>query len=102
MYVKNLLNAGTYFIPVPVGLPLTVQYGASGRLQKVYYGHVLEKAVDLSKELLSNFISTDIVPTEIPMKNGTTWIRGILYTETVYPIDGVLPADIKEIGRAHV
>lgn len=97
MYVKNLLNAGTYFIPVPVGLPITLQYGATGRLQRVLYGHILETAIDISKEMLSTFLTTDIVPSEIPMKSGTAWVRGILHTDTVYNVDGVLPNDIREV-----
>ena len=91
MYVKNLLKSGTYLIPVPMGIPLTLQYSVIGKLQKVGIGHDLEHLTDISQKILSLFISTPIVPTDIPIKNGTTWVRGVLQTDTIYSINGDLP-----------
>lgn len=91
MFVKNLLKSGTFFIPVPMGMPLTLQYGVSGKLQKVYLGHDLGTASDCGKDFLSLFVATPIVPTNIPIKNTTTYVRGVLYTDTVYPVNGKLP-----------
>ena len=97
MFVKNLLKSGSFFIPVPVGMPLTLQYGVSGKLQRVYLGHDLGTASDCSKDFLSMFVATPIVPTDIPIKNTTTYVRGVLYTDTVYPMNGKLPECLYEI-----
>ena len=98
MYIKNLLKSGTYFIPVPVGIPMTVQYAVSGKLQRVYIGHDLESAVDCSSSVMPLFVATPIVPTDISIKNGTTWVRGVLYTEKVFPLNGELPECIYDLA----
>ena len=91
------MKSGSFFIPVPVGMPLTLQYGVSGKLQRVYLGHDLGTASDCSKDFLSMFVATSIVPTDIPIKNTTTYVRGVLYTDTVYPMNGKLPECLYEI-----
>lgn len=98
MYIKNLLKSGTYFIPVPVGIPITLQYSVAGRLQRVFIGHDLESAEDCSANVMPLFVATPIVPTDIPIKNNTTWVRGVLHSDKVYSVNGELPYCICDLA----
>lgn len=77
MFVRNFLQAGDYVIIVPFGLPVTLQYGEKGNIQKVYYGY--ENREDpLDESALYALIKSDMIPNTIQIKGGTTWVEGVL------------------------
>ncbi|MBQ3184550.1 MAG: hypothetical protein IJB54_01060, partial [Firmicutes bacterium] len=83
MFVRNLLRPSDFVTLVPVGMPTTLQYNDTGMLEKVYWGYTPETREDLSSRMLSAAKITDEVkpfPFKIPLKEGTTWIMGVLYS----------------------
>lgn len=94
MYVRNLLKSGDYVELVPVGLPITLQYGDTGDLEKIFYGFD-EPVEDISTQIIDAFRSNRPAPLRIPIQNGTTYIRGILYTSKQFTSQGFLPECIK-------
>lgn len=95
MYVRNLLTAGDYVTLVPIGLPLTLQYDENGMLEKVYHGNNTEGR-NLSDKLLGCMRRNETAPVRIPITKGTTWVQGVLYTNTTYSTAGDLPMCIAE------
>lgn len=93
MYVRDCLKPGDYLMPVPLGLPITLQYSAGGLLEGIYqgYGHDRTNVTDI---LLDLFRKHHTSPLSIPIKGGTTWIKGVLYTGTRFYSDGALPSAI--------
>ena len=94
MSIKNFLVAGDYFIPVPAGLPLTLQYDENGNLEKIYKG--FEKEEDISSILIPAWRAAELAPVKINVKGGTTWITGLLYTGNQFYSSGNLPECISE------
>lgn len=90
MTVRNLLNSGDYVMLVPMGLQITLQYNASGNLEKIYTGFTSER-IDRTEELLSLFLKNKLAPTKIQITKGTSWVRGVLYTGELFPVSGLLP-----------
>lgn len=95
MFVRNLLRPSDFVTLVPVGMPTTLQYNDKGMLEKVYWGYTPESREDLSSRMLSAAKITDEVkpfPFKIPLKEGTTWIMGVLYSDIGYNnSQGILP-----------
>lgn len=91
MFVRNLLQAGDFVTLVPIGIPITLQYSEKGTLQKAYQFHDAAARVDLSNSILEHLISCNQVPTRVPIKGGTTWVQGVLYTEMSATDSGELP-----------
>ena len=79
MYVRNVLKSGDYFIAVPIGIPVTLQYSEKGNLEKLYLGfaHQSEYA---SEDMMKQFVESQTGPIHIALPGGTTWIQGVLYT----------------------
>ena len=95
MYVRNLLNAGEYFIPVPLGIPVTVRYNERGKLEKFYTGYA-DDSPDRTDEFKDLIRKHHIINLEIPIKDGTTWVSGVLYTHETFIYEGNLPDVIIE------
>ena len=99
MFVKNLLTAGDLLTVVPAGLPVTLQYDEKGIIQKVLEGYE-DDAPDLSGTLLKPLLKAELIPSTIPVKNGTTWIKGVIHTDVLFDGSGyvsdVSAAAIKE------
>lgn len=90
MFIKNFLKPGDYLMTVPAGLPLTLQYNEKGNLDKLYQGWKDNK-VKVTEEFYTVFIKSGACPTRISVKNGTTWITGVLYSSEVFSSPGNLP-----------
>lgn len=86
MFIEKKVKPGDYLTVLPFGLPCTIQYGDDGGIQKIirgfdYLNYTSE--LNLTDELLHKI--TSIVPVFIPLKDmGTTWVRGIFYTNAQY------------------
>lgn len=95
MYVRNCLCSGDFLTAVPVGLPLTLQYNVKGLLETVYLGYDADR-LDISPTILSTIRSQNTVPVKIPIKGGTTWVKGVLYTSETYYSEGSIPEAIND------
>lgn len=90
MFVRNFLTAGDYLIPVPFGLRLTLQYDDKGLLEKVYEGYDKERS-DITESIIQLLLKHNTVPSKINIKNGTTWVTGVLHAENAYLDSQSLP-----------
>lgn len=85
MLVRNRLNAGDFIIPIPLGIPVKLQYDSSGILQEARLwkdennsaGFSFNR-VRLSNEVVESFRLKSIVPVTVPIKGGTTYVYGVL------------------------
>lgn len=73
---------------LPLGLDLTVQYNASGNLEKIFAGIQKE---DVTTELQLLIIKNRTFPAKIGTTHGTTWVSGVLYTSEHFHTSGNLP-----------
>ena len=91
MFVRNFLTAGDFMEIVPIGLPLTLKYDERGALCAVLSGYT-EFGDNLSDSLLYPMLNhTKSVPNTISIKEGTTFVSGVLYTGKTFNNVGELP-----------
>lgn len=90
MFIKNFLKPGDYLMPVPVGLPITLQYSDRGIVEKVYIGWKDSKKKS-SEDFYKSFIQSNVCPMNISVKGGTTWISGVLHSKDIFYDNGPLP-----------
>lgn len=95
MFLRNCLRAGDFLTVVPVGLNITLQYNDKGTLEKVYRGYSDQGRVNISDKILETMLDAETAPIKIPLHGGTTWIRGVLYTDTVFHDEGALSSAIE-------
>lgn len=97
MFVRNFLRAGDYLTIVPIGVLLTLQYDDRGLIEKVYEFHEEHHRVDVTDELLADLLGNKTIPNKIPIKNGTSWVFGVLTSNTkVFNDSGILPKCISD------
>ena len=87
MNARNLLNPADYIIPIPMGIPTTLQYNQSGNLEKVYVGYNKDR-VDHTKDMFNLILENNTAPATVRIKNGTTWVQGIIYTAETLEVTG--------------
>lgn len=87
---RNRLSAGEFFVPLPVGFPLTLKYDENGVLVQVCKGYE-RGGEDVSSIFLYSFVNDHIVPNKVALKKGTTYVSGILYTSAELKGCGKLP-----------
>lgn len=91
MYIKNFLNAGEFFVPVPMGLHVTVEYDENGKLYKIYRGEQFYGCEPL-KNVIRKWSDSQITPWHISITGGTTRINGVLYSGKIYTkCKGIVP-----------
>lgn len=90
MYVRELFKPGQTVMPVPLGIPVTLQYDERGVFEKVYSGYQ-ESKVDISDKIYDTLYQSETIPNSIPIKSGTTWVSGVLYTDKEFYTPGYLP-----------
>lgn len=95
MFVRNLLQAGDYVTIVPAGIRITLQYDANGLIECVYVGYEDDKV--LHPEILPLLLSTNEVPSRIPISKGSSFIYGCLYTGEVYKVEGDLNDSVEKV-----
>ena len=95
MYVRDVFNPGDFIVPVPVGIPTTLQYDDRGVLSKVFVGYGDDK-VDVSKDTLNVIKSEKLTVGKIGIEDGATWVRGVLYCDELLPISGYIPYSIQD------
>lgn len=92
MKLRNLLKPSDFIIPMPIGTILTLQYNASGNLEKVYSGYDNTRK-DITQQVLQTILDNNTAPAHIHVKKGTTWVVGTLYTAELFSITGRIPED---------
>lgn len=111
MLSRNLLKAGEFIQPVPIGVRITLQYKPTGILEKVWMGYgeiarnLSSKSSDIEKHLYSEIVKQSKVPTRINTNTGYVFVHGVLYTSQ-HPIalgyfDDDLQLTIAESITAH-
>lgn len=90
MNLRNLLKPGDYFIPVPAGLPLKLEYSDKGVLKSIFLNvkfdnesEVVGSTKKLPAEMKEQFIKYKLVPSKISIVGGTTYVFGVV----VAPVD---------------
>jgi hypothetical protein len=99
MFLSSVLKAGDFLVPVPVGLPMTLQYNFVGNLEKIYLRHGNDR-VEVTEELLDTFRKNHTVPHSLHVKKGITTIRGLLYTGEMMFDAGHLPYCVEDSLKA--
>lgn len=92
MFIRNCLKAGDFLEVVPVGIDITLQYGESGFLEKVFNSiEDRSNEHDISSTIMNTMVKNHTVPNRISVRNGTTWVGGVLYTSKLFFTPGHLP-----------
>lgn len=111
MFVRNLLQAGAivslnpgeYAVPVPVGIPLTLQYSDKGLLQKVFLNHDKSEWVDRTSEYYQIIFKRNQAPCKISLTGNTSYVRGVLVTDKIYTAHTADPDSIlSEICKSYL
>ncbi len=88
MYVRNLLRAGDYVELSPIGIPITLIY--NHHLDRVKLGFD-DNSEDITDQVIQIFRDRSVVPFKIPIVQGTTWIKGVLYCSDFGKFEGSVP-----------
>lgn len=91
--MKNFFNPGEYVVPIPIGIPIKLQYNSKGHLESVFINSG-EKCEDASKGLRDPFLSHHTCPPTISIKQGTTWVYGVLHSFETFARPGQIPTCI--------
>lgn len=98
MLARNLLKAGYFIEPIPVGLPVTLEYDETGTCKRVWQGLEVSQYQDNAEtnialnDIYAKCISKNKVPTHVASQRGSTFVQGVLYTGKLYlENSGVLP-----------
>lgn len=95
MFIKDAFKPGQLIMPVPIGIPTTLQYNAKGILERVYNSITdISPDTEVSYEMFNALYNQKIAPVKILLTGGTTRVKGVLYTGKLYPGDGKLPESI--------
>lgn len=89
MFVRNILRPGDYLVPVPLGIPCTLEYNDNGMIANVYL-YYNDDRVMIDKASKETVISCPGVVHKIPILGGTSWVQGVLYTKSTYYVSDKL------------
>lgn len=87
MNLKTVLRSGQFVTLIPLGLPMTLRYNAKGILEKVYRGYGEGKA-DITEGTFDALFHSKLVPSSISIKDGDTYVEGVLLSNKLYPGNG--------------
>lgn len=94
LFAKTVCKPSSYVEVIPCGLQLRLQYNKNGIIEKACVGvdDNDESALDIKafKQLHS------FVPTTIPLSGGTTWVYGVLYTDSIPYTPGNISTDLND------
>ena len=91
MFARNLLQAGEYVTLVPLGLPITIQYGERGAVEKVFTGHDENQWEDVTDTLLTKMLMNKQIPNHANTTGRVCHIRGVMYSSELQFGRGILP-----------
>ena len=84
MFSQTLCKPGSYIEVVPIGLLATLQYNKKGLLEKI-----LVNDSEVPNQEFKNL--QKFVPNRIHVSGGTTWVRGVFYSDDISIAPGELP-----------
>lgn len=87
------LRPGAFVTLVPYGALVTVQYSAEGHIEKIYFG-AHDCGIDVTSSYLNTFVVGGLVPTNIPLTGGTSWVTGVVTIPTLVEAEGQIPYNI--------
>lgn len=102
MFAKTFCRPGSYLRAIPVGLQATLQYNAKGLLETVLSGYDTTNKKPLTKELFENIKKTKLVPSTISLTGGTTWVKGVFYTDSTIICEGKLSNNSEKVYSAEL
>ena len=91
MFIRDYVKAGVLLEPVPFGIPITLKYDVEGHLEGISRSLDESGGEDLTLLLIETFLETKIAPLTISVKNGTTFVTGVLYNGKFTKSDGKVP-----------
>ena len=95
MFIKDTFKPGQLVMPMPVGIPTTLQYNSKGILERVYNSVTdISPDTEVSYDMFNALYEHKVAPVKILLTGGTTRIKGVLYTGKLYPGNGKLPDSI--------
>ena len=88
--MKNFFNSGEYVIPVPIGVPIKLQYNSKGHLESVFV-ELADESQDVTSDFRDMFLSQHTCPPTISVQGGTTMVYGVLHNSDIFSRPGVIP-----------
>ena len=89
MFIRNAFKPGDCIVPIPIGIQIQLRYNDNGILEKVYIG--FDTYIEADSSVLETIKFYHSVPFSISAKGGTTWVKGVLYTDKLFNNIGGLP-----------
>lgn len=93
MFLKDTFRSGQIVLPVPVGIPVTLQYNIKGILERIFLGFDNYED-EISYDMFNSFYNSKVGPVKINVTGGTTWVKGVLYCDDLISDNGDLPQSI--------
>lgn len=90
MFVRNFLTAGDFVTLLPFGLLATIQYSDKGKIEKVFIG-ADHSGQEVTKELLSTILKSNLVPRSIMIQGGTSFVTGVFQIQDFTLVSGNIP-----------
>ena len=90
MFARNL-QAGEYVTLVPLGLPITIQYGERGAVEKVFTGHEENQWEDITDPILTKMLMNKQIPNRAATLGKVCYVRAVLYSSELQFGRGKLP-----------
>lgn len=90
MFVKDLFKPNDIIEPIPIGIPIVLEYSNAGRISKIYMGYEKVYREEITDLVMKIFMDTELVPLSLDLKD-ITEIPGVLYTDTVVECCGKMP-----------
>lgn len=90
MDIKDNFKSGQYAVPVPAGVPITLQYSQKGIFERAFIG-LIESGAEVSYTMFNSLYESNCFPVKIPATGGTTFVGGVLYTSHYNDVNGELP-----------
>lgn len=84
--MRNRLNAGDFIVPIPLGIPITLEYSGNGILksfsvwdfQSEEGKNLTAVSTDASEASMEHIRKSSMCPTAIALKGGTTYVKGVV------------------------
>ena len=95
MQESKFFQTGDFIVPVPLGIPLTIQYDVDGIVEKAFIGYGDSK-VNATDKLQKVMHTGTVINQRIPLKGGYFWVEGVLDIGTTIFDEGDLPNSLMQ------
>ena len=99
MITRNRLNPGDYVVPIPLGIPLVLEYNSRGLINRMNLwaddDNEFETAsIKLDSSVVNTLKHSSNIPNHISLKGGTTYVYGVITIPNPIKLSGKIPSDI--------